>query len=210
MSSFQIIFLLSVLLYSIRALQHCIEEDAVCPMDTDDLLDTVFKIASPTECQEHCQDTAGCKHWDWYGGGPLFQTCFLMSRACDNPAACQPCASGPPSCGTCSIDHVTCIATGDNFINIFSDVTEENTCKAVCSDAETCSFYTWRDPAHPTLPSTCILFSSCDDYAACPTCWTGPRECGNKEPCKKGEAGWSFKVFHLQGSWWIGVERLRL
>ena len=86
-------------------LPQCVSRDVGCPIDSNNVVDTIFGIGTWNECRELCADSSECAVFIWYGpdSSPFTETCHLLNEACQ-VQDCPGCVSGPPECDTCSIE----------------------------------------------------------------------------------------------------------
>ena len=152
------------------------------------------------QCSNLCQAEENCVAFNFFGPGSAFypfNSCLLFA-ACERKAPCDNCVLGTSQDDrTCSIDYYGDIDQS-NFIDTVTRVSDEVTCKNLCSKRYECAFYTYYNGQHPHQPKVCIMLSQSgleesridnsgkiqSSAKKCDNCKTGPATCEINEKCK--------------------------
>merc|ERR1712055_48061 len=144
--------------------------------DQDNIYSVLVDFSSPEECQQTCQADPACVGFTWTteNSDVIPLACVLFSEL-GQEAPCQNCVSGPPEC-RCSIAG-ECEATGENVLDVVTDVSSEEECANLCANTNNCTVYTYMGELNP-LRHMCFLFSSCDVFTdTCVDCSSGVLQC---------------------------------
>ena len=143
-----------------------------------DMLDTLYPVMDPYQCQAICVVTEGCTAFTWTTADNMLALhCYLFANISDQ-TSCEECVSGPSSC-TCS-SEVGCLGDASNIVDEILSVQTEAECQNFCLENPLCIFYTWFN-ADNTPANLCVLLNSCEDTSPCSGCFSGPLECSPEE-----------------------------
>ena len=142
------------------------------------MLDTLYPVMDPYQCQAICVDTEGCTAFTWTTADNMLALhCYLFANI-SIQTSCEECVSGPSSC-TCS-SEVGCLGDASNIVDEILSVQTEAECQNFCLENPLCMFYTWFN-ADNTPANFCVLLNSCEDTSPCTGCFSGPPECSPEE-----------------------------
>merc|ERR1712198_101136 len=144
--------------------------------DQDNIYSVLVDFDSPEKCQETCQADPACVGFTWTteNSDVIPLACVLFSSL-GQQSPCQNCVSGAPEC-MCSVAG-ECEATGENVLDVATDVASEKECASLCENTKDCTVYTYMGELNP-LRHMCFLFSSCEVFTdTCVDCSSGVLQC---------------------------------
>ena len=99
-------------------------------------------IPTPELCQQLCVDFSPCQAITWTSAQaspfPLYCATFSNTKS---ELPCADCVSGPATCSCSSKGE--CQAEEGNIVDVFSDISLEGECIALCQKNNICKFYTF-------------------------------------------------------------------
>jgi len=144
--------------------------------DQNDIYSVLIDFENPEKCQEACQEDPACAGFTWTdeNSDVVSLACVLFSNLGEE-TSCQNCVSGPPEC-RCVVPG-ECEVTGENVLDVVTDVASEKECASLCASTDQCTAYTFMGELNP-LRHMCFLFSSCDLFVDnCVDCVSGVLQC---------------------------------
>ena len=158
----------------------CKDDFQICEATEDNLIEIISEVETIEECRDLCHNSyPNCKFFNHFSNRtfPFTNTCMILD-ACDELRDCDYCYVEEaycerPFCGSTVEGRI-----GDNLIERVPLVPSEKDCKIICADTEGCTYYTYYEETHDSLPKSCFLLSTFEfPVKRCQDCITSPINC---------------------------------